>query len=123
MKRFWFVLLLLAACMTSSGLLAQERHGGGRQMPSVDDQVADIKKAVNLSDDQSSKVHDILQSQRDKAQQMMQDSSVSREDRRAKMQSLRQESDDGIRALLSDDQKKSFDKYLQDRQNRWNNRQ
>ena len=126
MKRFFF-LVLLAAFALSLGAFAQDDHAGGgprggrggRQMPSVDDQVSSIKQAVNLSDDQAGKVHDILQAQRDKAQQMMQDSSVSRDDRRAKMQALREDSNNQIRALLSDDQKKSYDGYLkQQRENR-----
>jgi periplasmic protein CpxP/Spy len=125
MKRF-YILVLLAVVALSLGAFAQDDQGGGprggrggRQMPSVDDQVGSIKQAVNLSDEQAGKVHDILQAQRDKAQQMMQDSSVSRDDRRAKMQALREDSNNQIRALLSDDQKKSYDSYLkQQRENR-----
>ena len=126
MKRLLLIALLTTFAFSISAY-AQEGQGQGEQhgqrhMPSVDDQVNDIKKAVSLSDDQASKVHDILQAQHDKMQQMMQDSSTSREDRRAKMQSLRQESHEQIRALLSDDQKKSFDDYLQKQQSEYGNR-
>jgi len=111
------IFLLLAFCLVSISAIAQEGRGpgGGRHMPSVDDQVSQLKQAVNLNDDQAAKVHDILQAQRDKMREMMQDSSVSREDRHAKMQSLRKDSNDQIRALLTDDQKKSFDSYMQQR--------
>ncbi len=109
-------MLLVSIFLLSLAAFAQEGRGG-RHMPSVDDQTNEIKKAVNLSDDQTSKVHDILQAQRDKMQQLFQDSSVSREDRRSQMQALREDSDTQIRALLSDDQKKSYDNYLQHRRN------
>lgn len=120
------MMFVLAALLLTVGAYAQDNQQGGprggHHMPSVDDQVAALKQAVNLSDDQAAKVHDILQAQRDKAQQMMQDESMSREDRRAKMQAMRQDSNNQIRALLSDDQKKSFDSFEQQRQNNWGNR-
>ncbi|HXZ79739.1 MAG TPA: hypothetical protein VEG30_07405 [Terriglobales bacterium] len=93
------------------------RHGfGGRQMPSVDDQVKNLTQELSLSDDQQTKVRSILQDQRTQMQQTMQDTSASREDKMAKMKDIHQSSTGKIRDLLNDDQKKKYDDYLQKRQ-------
>lgn len=126
MKRI-LLLVLFAVCALSLAAWAQEDQGGprggrgGRHMPSVDEQVSNLKQAVNLTDDQAAKVHDILQAQHEKMQQMMQDSSMSREDRHAKMQQMREDTHQQIRGLLNDDQKKSFDAYVQQQQNQRGN--
>jgi len=97
------------------------RHGGwgggqGQQMPSVDDQVKDLTKQLNLTDDQQPKVRDLLQKQRDQTSQVMQDNSLAREDRRAKMRDIHDSTTGKIRNLLTDDQKKKYDDYLQKQQ-------
>jgi Spy/CpxP family protein refolding chaperone len=83
---------------------------GGRmgRMPSPDDQLAQMTKRYNLSADQQSQIKPILT---DRAQQMMtlrQDQSMSREDKMAKMKSMRDDSNTKINAILNDTQKKQF---------------
>ena len=89
---------------------------GGHQMPSVDDQVKHLTKQLKLTSDQQSKVHDILQDQRDQMRQVMQDTSTPRPDKRAKMMSIHQAATGKIRGLLNDDQKKKYDDLLQKQQ-------
>jgi periplasmic protein CpxP/Spy len=77
-------------------------------MPSPDEQLAHMTKRYNLSADQQAQIKPILA---DRAQQMMtlrQDQSMSREDKMAKMKSLRDDSDTKIQAVLNDTQKKQY---------------
>ena len=92
------------------------RHGSGRQMPSVDDQVKSLTQELSLSDDQQAKVRSILEDQRTQMQQAMQDTSASRQDKMAKMKEIHQTATGKINNLLNDDQKKKYDEYLQKRQ-------
>jgi len=114
------VLLFTASCF------AQEQRGpggrGGRQMPSVDDQTKDLTAALKLSDDQSKQVHAILQDQQDQRIKLMQDQSMSREEKMPKMRDIHESAAAKIRALLNDDQKKKFDDMEKERQERWQHR-
>ena len=105
---------------TGQGPSGGGMHGGpgGHQMPSIDDQVKHLTKQLKLTDDQQSKVHAILQSQRDQMKQLMEDTSTPRPEKRAKMISIHQTTTGKIRDLLNDDQKKKYDDMLQQQQER-----
>ncbi|HEX3352632.1 MAG: Spy/CpxP family protein refolding chaperone [Terriglobales bacterium] len=94
------------------------RHMGHRGMPSVDDQVKHLTKKLNLSADQQAKLKPILEDQRTQMEAVHNDSSLSREDRFSKMQTLRQSSDTQVKALLNDDQQKNFDKMREEQKSR-----
>jgi Spy/CpxP family protein refolding chaperone len=93
------------------------RHGGHR-MHSVDDQLKRMTKKLNLNDEQQSKVKAVLESQQSQMQQLRNDSSVSREDRFAKMRELHENSNSQIRAALNDEQQKKFDEMQAKRRER-----
>ena len=99
------------------------RHMGGRgMMPSVDDQIKHLTKKLNLSADQQTKLKPILEDQRKQMDAIHNDSSLSREDRFSKMQTIRQSSDTEIKGVLNEDQQKSFDKMREeqhDRMGKW----
>jgi protein CpxP len=97
------------------------RHMGGRQMPSVDDQIKHLSKKLNLSSDQQAKLKPILEDQRKQMETVHSDSSLSREDRMSKMQDLRKSSDEQIKGVLNPDQQKSFDKMRADQQEHMKN--
>jgi protein CpxP len=89
-------------------------HGqGGRQPMNPDEQVARMTKRYNLSADQQAQIKPILANQQQQMQALRQDSSLSREDRMAKMKSIREDSSTKIQAILNDSQKQ---KYAQDQQ-------
>jgi periplasmic protein CpxP/Spy len=96
---------------------AQPGGGGGghmgRMQMTPDEQVARMTKRYNLSADQQTQIKPILANQQQQMQALRQDSSLSREDRMAKMMSIRQDSNTKIQALLNDTQKQ---KFLQDQQ-------
>jgi periplasmic protein CpxP/Spy len=94
---------------------ASAQQGGHRQPPTPDEQVARMTKRYNLSSDQQAQIKPILANQQQQMQALRQDSSLSREDRMAKMKSIRDDSSTKISALLNDSQKQ---KFAQDQQRR-----
>ena len=90
-------------------------HGqwGGHQTP--DEQVARMTKRYNLSSDQQTQIKPILANQQQQMQALRQDSSLSREDKMAKMKSIHEDSSSKIQAVLNDSQKQ---KFAQDQQRR-----
>jgi Spy/CpxP family protein refolding chaperone len=83
--------------------------GMGRHGMNPDQQLARMTQRYNLSADQQSQIKPILVDQQKQMQALHEDSSLSREDRMAKMQSIRSDSKMKIEAVLNDDQKKQFE--------------
>ena len=68
-----------------------------------------LAKELNLSAAQKTKVGHILKAERTQLQNLLADSSVSRDDRRAKMVEIHKTSDDKVRAVLNSSQQKQWD--------------
>ena len=83
--------------------------GGHRGMMDPDQQLARMTKRYNLSADQQTQIKPILVAQQQQMQALRGDSSLSRDDRMAKMMSIRSDSKTKIEAVLNDDQKKQYD--------------
>jgi protein CpxP len=83
--------------------------GGHRGMMDPAQQLEGMTKRYNLSADQQTQLKPILASQQQQMQALRGDSSLSREDRMAKMQSIRADTKTKIEAVLNDDQKKQFE--------------
>jgi len=92
---------------------APQQGGHGHLTP--DEQVARMTKRYSLSSDQQAQIKPILANQQQQMQALRQDSSLSRDDRMAKMKSIRDDSSGKISALLNDSQKQ---KFAQDQQRR-----
>jgi len=123
-------LALLAVCLFGAGAFAQQNPpppgGGGPQgqrRPSVEDQVKNLTERLTLTDDQQAKVKTILEDTRAEMGKVMQDDSMSREDKMAKGRALREAANGKIRDLLTDDQKKKFDDLQKEMQERQRQRQ
>jgi septal ring factor EnvC (AmiA/AmiB activator) len=91
---------------------------GHRHMPSVDDQVKHLTKALKLSDDQQAKVRSALEDQRKQMEQVHSDASLSQNDRFSKMKEIHETTNTQIKSALSDDQQKKFDEIQQKHQER-----
>ena len=98
--------------------------GGGRRggMMDPDQALARMAQRYKLSADQQTQIKPILVSQQQQTQALRQDSSMSREDRRTKMESIRADSSSKIEAILNDSQKKDFEKDQQQMQERMQQR-
>jgi Spy/CpxP family protein refolding chaperone len=83
-------------------------HGGGHMMD-PDQRLAHMTKRYNLTADQQSQIKPILQDEQQQMQTMRADTSMSRDDKRAKMMSMHQESTQKIEAVLTDQQKQKFE--------------
>lgn len=97
---------------------ASAQQGGHRQPPTPDEQVARMTKRYSLSSDQQTQIKPILANQQQQMQALRQDSSLSREDKMAKMKSIRDDSSAKIQAILNDSQKQKFAQDQQRRQER-----
>jgi Spy/CpxP family protein refolding chaperone len=112
---------VLAVCLVGSAhVFAQEPGGapesqgpppggGHRGMMDPAQQLEGMTKRYNLSADQQTQLKPILASQQQQMQALRGDSSLSREDRMAKMQSIHADTKTKIEAVLNDDQKKQFE--------------
>jgi hypothetical protein len=97
---------------------AQQPGNGHHQHRTPDEQVAHMTKRYQLSSDQQAQIKPILANQQQQMQALHQDSSLSREDKMAKVKSIREDSSTKIQALLNDGQKQRFAQDQQRRQER-----
>jgi Spy/CpxP family protein refolding chaperone len=82
-------------------------------VPTVETQLKVLTEKLNLTGDQQARIEPILEELRDATQKLVQDKTLSREERLAKVRPQRYKADKQIRGILSDDQKKKLDQYLQ----------
>ena len=101
---------------------AMSRGGHHHGMPSADDQLKHLTTKLNLSDDQQAKVKPILDEQHNQMEQLRADNSTSRQDRWKKMREIRENSDNQIKSVLNDDQKKQFDQMREEQRSRMKER-
>jgi Spy/CpxP family protein refolding chaperone len=83
-------------------------HGGGHMMD-PDQRLAKMTKRYKLTADQQSQIKPILQDEQQQMQSLRSDTTSSREDKHAKMQSMHQASTQKIEAVLTDEQKQKFE--------------
>jgi periplasmic protein CpxP/Spy len=89
---------------------AQGPGGGrmGRGAMTPDEQIERMTKRYNLTADQQTQIKPILANQQQQMMALRQDSSMSRDDKIAKMKSIREDSSTKIQAVLNDTQKQQF---------------
>jgi protein CpxP len=78
----------------------------------------ELSKKLKLSTDQQAKVKDALESEHSQMESLHQDSSLSQDDRRAKMMDIRKTTDTQIRGLLDSNQQKKWDE-MQAQRGQW----
>jgi len=104
----------------------QQPQGSGQpgQAHSIDDQVQSLAAQLNLSPEQQAKVKTALEDQHSQAMEVVQDSTLAREDKIQKIHVIRENTIAKVRATLtSDDQKQKFDQMLQEQDNRMHQQQ
>ena len=100
---------------------AQE-HGGwhhGAQDPAQ--RTKELTKHLNLTSDQQTKVQEIFTSEKSQMEGLHQDSSLSQQDRRAKMMDIHNTTNTQVRALLDSTQQKKWDEMQAKREQRMQN--
>jgi Spy/CpxP family protein refolding chaperone len=91
----------------------QGQTGTQGSVPTVDEQLKVLTIKLDLTADQQARIKPILQELHDATLKAMQDQSLSREERLARVRPQRYKANDQIREILNDDQKKKLDQYLQ----------
>ena len=84
----------------------QGQMGHGRMDP--DKQLEHMTRELGLSADQQAQIKPVLVNRQQQMEAVFQNQSLSREDRRAKMMAIRQDSTTKIDAVLNDQQKQKF---------------
>jgi protein CpxP len=102
---------------------AQPGGGGGgghmgRMQMTPDEQLARMTKHYNLSADQQTQIKPILANQQQQMMALRGDTSLSRDDKMAKMKGIREDSSTKIQAILNDTQKKQYAEDQQKMQER-----
>ena len=87
--------------------------GGGPMRMSPDRQLQHMTRMLGLSTDQQSQIKPLLVDRQQKMEAVFQDQSLAPQDRRARMQSIRQESQGKIEAVLTDQQRQTFESMRQ----------
>ena len=75
-----------------------------------------LTAALDLSADQQTKIRAILEETQQQGHAVMNDTSLSKEEKEKKMQSTHEAAHAKIRELLNDDQKKKFNQMVQEMQ-------
>lgn len=104
------IIALAFAIILGAGTMSAQR-GGGNQRMSVEDRVANMAKELNLTDKQQKQITAIYKESRAKRTE---GTRPTREEMRAEMEKVNQK----VNAVLTDEQKKKFEKMNKDRQNR-----
>jgi len=80
-----------------------------------DRQLQRMTRELGLTADQQNQIKPLLVDRQQKIGAIFQDQSLSRPDRRARMQSIREDSRSKIEAVLNDQQKQKFESMQQER--------
>ena len=108
-------LMLALTTAAQQAPTSSDAHGGsGGGVPTVQEQLKVLTEKLDLTGDQQAKITPILRELNGATQKLVQDKSLSREERLAKVRPRRYKADKQIREFLSDDQKKKLDQYLQE---------
>jgi periplasmic protein CpxP/Spy len=88
---------------------AQGQPGRGPMRMDPDRQLEHMTRALGLSADQQDQIKPLLVERQQKMEALFQDQSAAGQNRHAKMQSIRQDTQSKIEAVLNDQQKQKFE--------------
>jgi periplasmic protein CpxP/Spy len=97
---------------------APAQNYGHRHGMDPDQRTQELTRKLKLSSDQQAKVKDALVSEHSQMESLHQDSSLSQDDRRAKMMDIRKGTDTQIRGVLDSNQQKKWDE-MQAQRGQW----
>jgi periplasmic protein CpxP/Spy len=116
----FFGLGILAAAPQAQDQSNTEQHkeSAHRREADPQSQVNRLAKRLNLTDEQKNQILPILTERQQQMKSIHEDTSLSQQDRWAKMRTIREDSDTKIKAVLNDDQKQKYDQMQQQRRER-----
>jgi|CZKD01.1.fsa_nt_gi Spy/CpxP family protein refolding chaperone len=109
-----FALATTAQQATTSASTKNPSAGAHAGVPTAEGQLTFLTAKLDLTGDQQEKIKPILQELHDTTVKLVQDQSISRDERLSKVRDSRYAADNKIRTLLNDDQKKKLDQVEQE---------
>jgi periplasmic protein CpxP/Spy len=121
-KSRWSILIILVLsaagvtfAQTSPQASTSDKHAGMHQKgESAEQHLQMLSEKLNLTDDQKTKLKPILQDQLQQMKAVREDSSLSEDQRRAKMKSIHESLHDQINAVLTPEQQAKFKQMQHD---------
>jgi Spy/CpxP family protein refolding chaperone len=102
--------IFLAILVSVPCAMAQKKgKASGGSSSRVDAQLATLTTQLGLTDDEKAKIQPILSDEVAKIHEVKKDSTLSKDDQKAKNKVIRDSANQQIRALLTPDQQKTFD--------------
>jgi Spy/CpxP family protein refolding chaperone len=115
MKHIPLVAMVSISMLAISALAQQSAAtpGSGAQdsLPSVEEQLKVLSEKLDLTAGQQAKIKPILQHLHDTTKNVIEDHTLSHEERLAEVRPERQMADKKLREILSDEQKKKLDQF------------
>jgi len=99
---------------TTSASTKNASAGDHAGVPAAEGQLKFLTAKLELTGDQQEKIKPVLQDLHDATVKLVQDESMSHEERLSKVRDSRYTADKKIRAILNDDQKKKLDQVEQE---------
>ena len=120
MRKLQAVLVVALLMGISTTAIAQDPQpqGGQRQGGGRGNQMAMLMQGITLTAEQQTKVDSISAKYMAARREMMQDQSMDQDTRRAKGREMMGKQQDEVKAVLTDEQKKVFEKNVADMQAR-----
>ena len=103
----------LVACSTMA-VAQDQKPGGGKRGQSVEARMEQMTEQLKLTDDQKPKVKEVLEGGQKKMAELRNDSSLSADDRREKMASIRTDEDKKLKAILTPEQQEKWQKMREE---------
>ena len=109
-------LTMLTGGTVAFAQMGQEQGGqwgrGQGQPPTAEQRLQRMTQQLNLTEAQQQQIKPILENESQQMQALRGDTSLSQDDRRAKMMQIRQTSASQIKPILNADQQKQFDEMM-----------
>jgi hypothetical protein len=114
MKPVRIIFAVIATFFVTTALAASMAATSGKDVPAVKAQLQSLTEKLSLTSDQQAKVEPILRELYVETQRLLQDTSISQQERLDRVKPLRMQADKRLRAILSDDQRKKLDAFEQE---------
>jgi Spy/CpxP family protein refolding chaperone len=105
---------MLMFALTTIAQRATTAGSAKREVPAVEEHMKLLAAKLDLTADQETQIKPMIQEMHDATEKVMDDTSLSREERRAKMRVIHSKADRDVRGVLNDDQKKKLDRMEQE---------
>ena len=118
MNRFRFLAIVATLLIAMAGAAQQsardpghavQERAGHASMSNADDHLRMLSEKLDLTSEQQQKLRPIIQHMLDQRQQLMNDQTLSPEQRQEKQRALHEKADSEARKLLNEEQRKKLD--------------